>query len=255
MAPSIPTCTHDRGRGTTVCLRCRHEQSQASQRRRQRFLMQFLGIASVAALIGVAGIGAASTLRDKKQPDVIATGEGSVSLGDSRAAIRPSAPGPVVTTPAVELQSTPAVSDSTPVAAPAPTPTPVTPAPVARPAARAGYILVEGKTQLTDSIYAIRAGDSVIVNFDAQGYRTRRSDKFEATILATLPLVVGKMATAGFDTVKKGQLVSNRDVTGALAGEGMRVTLSNGSTVRLRALTRVVPSGPLVIGYLAVIDR
>ncbi|MEO5568414.1 MAG: hypothetical protein ABIR92_07980, partial [Gemmatimonadaceae bacterium] len=72
MSPSTPTCTHDRGRGTTVCLRCRHEEAQASQRRRQRFLMQFLGLASVAVLIGIAGIGAASTLRDKQQPEVIA---------------------------------------------------------------------------------------------------------------------------------------------------------------------------------------
>src|SRR4051794_384429 len=80
MSPSQPApCTHDRGPGTTVCLRCRHDQVKASQHRRQRFLMQFLGLASAAALIGFVGVGFASTLRGPRQPDVTTTSEGNVT--------------------------------------------------------------------------------------------------------------------------------------------------------------------------------
>lgn len=208
--------------------------------------MQFLGLASVAALVGIAGVGAASTLRDKTQPDVTATSEGNVSIGDSRAASKSKAPAPVVQAPAVVLQAQEAPVDSTPKPAPAP---------VTRPAPRGGFVLVEGKTQLTDSIYAIRTGDSVLVNFDAYGYRTRRSDKFEGTLRESLPLVFGRLATSNIDTLAAGQLVANHDVIGSLASEGMRITLGNGATARVRVLTREVTGGPIAIGYLAIIER
>lgn len=202
--------------------------------------MQFLGLASVVALIGVAGLGAASTLR--KQPDVTATSEGNVAL-ETRApkaqASRPAPTAPVV----VQQAEPPAPVDSTPVATPA------------RPAPRGGFVLVEGRTQLTDSIYATRTGDSVIVNFDTFGNRTRRSDKIENALRVTMPMVFGKMATASFDTLKAGQLVTNRDVIGSLASQGMSVTLDNGAVVHLRVLTRVGRDGPLAVGYLATIAR
>src|SRR3954465_10132763 len=92
MSPSIPpTCTHDRGRGTTVCLRCRHEQAQASAKRRQRFLMQFLGLASVAGVLTVAGVSAASTLRGRTSE----TTSGGTVVSDAspaKAAAKPVAP-------------------------------------------------------------------------------------------------------------------------------------------------------------------
>jgi hypothetical protein len=116
-------------------------------------------------------------------------------------------------------------------------------------------VLVEGRTRLADSIYAMRAGDSVVVNFDAYGFRTRRAIKLEQSLRLTLPMVFGRMATASLDTVGQGGFVTNRDVVGALAGEGMRLTLDNGALVRIRVLTRVVSDGPIAIGYLATIER
>jgi hypothetical protein len=116
-------------------------------------------------------------------------------------------------------------------------------------------VLVEGQTQLTDSIYAVRAGDSVIVNFDRFGYRTRRSDKLETSLRASLPLIYGRMATAFLDTLAEGQLVTNRDVVGALATSGMRITLDNGATAHIRVLTRVGRDGELAVGYLTTIER
>jgi hypothetical protein len=113
---------------------------------------------------------------------------------------------------------------------------------------------VEGKTQLTDSIYAIRTGDSVLVNFDAYGHRTQRADKLENTLRATLPMLFGKMATADLDTLPEGQLVTNHDVVGALSTQGMQLTLANGAMVHLRVLTRVGSDGPLAIAYLATVQ-
>jgi hypothetical protein len=249
MSPSQPTCTHDRGRGTTVCLRCRHEQARASQRRRQKFLIQFLGFASVAAIVGVAGVGAASTLRNR---DAVTTSGGTVV--DTKPAARAK-----VAPKQVAPKSEPVVQQSAATPAPIPVaPAVTTPAPapvVSRPATRGGYVLVEGRTRLADSIYAMRTGDSVVVNFDAYGFRTRRAAKLEQSLRLTLPMVFGKMATASIDTVSQGGFVTNRDVVGSLAGEGMRVTLDNGATVRIKVLTRVVSDGPIAIGYLAMIER
>jgi hypothetical protein len=209
--------------------------------------MQFLGLVSVASLIGVAGVGAASTLR--KQSEVTASSEGNITppeIREKKVATKPAVPAaaPVVQQAAKQVA---AVVDSTPA--------PVVSAPLARPASRGGFVLVEGKTQLTDSVYALRTGDSVIVNFDAFGYRTRRSDKFEHSLHETLPLLFGKMATANLDTLKKGDLVTNHDVVHSLANDGMQITLGNGATVRIRALTRAVSDGPIAIGYLATIER
>ena len=102
---------------------------------------------------------------------------------------------------------------------------------------------------------AIDFRDSVIVNFDTFGNRTRRSDKIENALRLTMPMVFGKMATASFDTLKAGQLVTNHDVIGSLASQGMNLTLDNGAVVHLRVLTRVGRDGPLAVGYLATITR
>lgn len=200
--------------------------------------MQFIGLASVVTVVGFAGVSAAHTLRGNKATEVTTSG-GTVTVPDSRPAT------PTAATPPVVLQSLPVATpaETVPVAAPA------------RPASRGGFVLVEGRTKLADSIYAVRTGDSVIVNFDAFGFRTRRSGKLESTLRLTMPMVFGKMATASLDTLKEGQLVTNRDVVGTLAAVGMPLTLDNGATVRIRPLTRVGRDGPLAVGYLVVIER
>ena len=92
------------------------------------------------------------------------------------------------------------------------------------------------------------------MNFDAYGYRTRRASRFENSLRETLPLVYGRSATASLDTMA-GEIVTNRDVIGALAQEGMRFTLDNGVGIRIRVLTRVVSDGPIAIGYVTTIER
>jgi hypothetical protein len=249
MSPSTPpTCNHDRGRGTTVCLRCRHEEAQATAKKRQRFFMQFLGLVSVAGVLAIAGVSAASTLRNR--PTSETTSEGTVVAEPARA----------TTTRSTPKEAEPKVAPVVQQAAepPAPAPADSIRAPEPAPAAAAphgGFVLVEGRTQLSDSVYAIRTGDSVIVNFDAFGFRTRRSTKIEQSLRQTLPLVFGKTATASVDTMAAGAFVTERDVVGALARDGMRVKLDNGAIAHIRVLTRIVSDGPIAIGYLATIQR
>src|SRR3954464_13578746 len=86
MSPSLPiNCTHDRGPGTTVCLRCRHDHWRASQRRRQKTLMQFLALGTLGGLLGVAGVSAASTLRDRHE-GLTQTSAGSIAPAAKRRA-------------------------------------------------------------------------------------------------------------------------------------------------------------------------
>src|SRR3954466_3315812 len=102
MSPTAPTtCTHERGPGTTMCLRCRHDQFQAMQKRRQQMLMRFLGLASVAGIIGIAGVAGAITIRGDGA-NVTQTSAGNVALhqeGKTKSAAqrqpRPLAPTPV----------------------------------------------------------------------------------------------------------------------------------------------------------------
>jgi hypothetical protein len=241
--------------------------------------MQFLGLASVVAVLAIAGVSAASTLRNHATSETTSAGTvvsdarpattaRTMPKQPERRAVPPKADSIVqqsaaVSTPvppvAAGTTSTPASTPPAAVTTPS-LPSSITPAPAGEPAIipstpRAGFVLVEGRSQLTDSVYAIRTGDSVLVNFDAYGFRTRRSDRIEQSLRLTLPLVFGKAATASVDTLVAGELVTEHDVIGALAKEGMRLKLDNGATAHIRILTRVVSDGPIAIGYLATIDR
>ena len=206
--------------------------------------MQFLGLASVAGVLAIAGVSAASTLRGRSTSET--TSEGSV-VSDARLAKTVAKPSAQKAAPVVQqaAPTTPAPDTTTPVPVAAPIPA----------APRAGFVVVEGRTQLTDSIYAMRTGDSVVVNFDAFGFRTRRADKIEHSLRTTLPLVFGRMATASIDTLGEGDFVTERDVIGTLARDGMRVKLDNGAVAHIRVLTRIVSDGPIAIGYLTTIER
>src|SRR5690606_34538056 len=97
-----------------------------------------------------------------------------------------------------------AASDSVPdiAAALAAAPAPTVPAPATTP------IVGDGRTELGDGLYAIRAGQSVTVHFDVPHARTRRRDKFDRIVRATLPRIYGPVAQAALEDVPTGQLVS-----------------------------------------------
>jgi hypothetical protein len=247
MSPTSPkTCTHDRGPGTTVCLRCRHDEWQASQRRRQQMLMRVLGLGFVVGIIGMAGVAMASTIRERSSGT---DSTRNVVQQDKPAVARQ--PRQLTPTRSRTAEASPVDFSAPPVAPKAPA------ASVSVPASRnrAGSMLVEGRTELTDSIFAVRSGDSVVVNFDVQGGRTRRADKFERMLRTTLPLVYGRFATLALDSVPNGTLLPSKDIVGELQSQGMRLTLENGVKISVHPQTRIGRDGALVVAYLTVVER
>lgn len=214
-------------------------------------LMRFFGLASVIGIIGIAGAAGAITLRGNSSAGVSQTSAGNVSLqqegrATKTAATRPRTPRPLAPTPARTVSEPEAMATAT-------VPTPATP--VALPPLKGASLLGQGRTTLTDSIYAIRTGDSVVVNFDTHGNRTRRADKFEQMLRTTLPLVYGRRIASSLDSVPTGQLLPSRDIIGELTSQGVHLTLDNGLRISLWPQTRPSADGLLVVAYRVVMER
>jgi hypothetical protein len=244
---SSSTCAHDLGPGITVCLRCRQEQRDAARTRQQ----QMLGLCGVAAMgllgIYVMGASAANAWHAAARPDtshvaarasVVAS---SVSGGSEVKQQGEAAPAAVAAT-----SGTPTVSTA---ATPAPAPTaPTTQPPVA-------ILVSEGRTDLTEILIAERAGDSLVVDFDAPATRTRRRDKFEAVVRQTLPMIYGAPVDSVLRTIPEGGIVGNVDLLDELPKRGVHLPLGNGSTLDLWPETRPGQDGPLVVSYWARVKR
>jgi hypothetical protein len=140
-----------------------------------------------------------------------------------------------------------AVVATTPVAEPAAAqpPTVMASAPVSRSIAP---IVAPGRTILRDSTFAERSGDTVVVHFDTPQLRTRRRDKLEQVVRATLPAVYGAAADSALGRIATGQLVHG-DVVNELPTRGLQLPLANGSTLALYPETRPGRDGPLVVAY------
>jgi hypothetical protein len=114
----------------------------------------------------------------------------------------------------------------------------------------------EGRTELRDSMYVVRAGSSATVYFDTPLARTRRRDKFEAIVRATLPAVYGAAADSLLAAVPAGRLVrQGDDLLGALPTRGLRLPAGAGWSVALWPETRAGQQGPLVVAYRATVVR
>src|SRR5688572_1827094 len=136
-APAQPsTCPHGLRPGTTVCLHCRHEARAAARKRRY----------TLAARIGLATMGAAA---------LVALGVGGIlSMADDSPSSEPAAPVSVAGSQAGAGSGGGAAASGAPGAPRAPAVrAPVGPTP----------IIAEGRRELGDSMYAVRAGDSVTV--------------------------------------------------------------------------------------------
>lgn len=243
-------CAHDLGPGTKVCLRCRQEQRDAARTRQQ----QMLGVFGVAAMglfgLYVMGASAASAWHAAARPDtgrvvtrasVIASsvsggGEVKQQGGPAPAAVTATAVTVTATasTPAPDLANAPA-------------------APVAQPLV--AILVSEGHTDLTETLTADRAGDSLAVSFDAPATRTRRRDKFEAVVRQTLPMIYGAPVDSVLRTIPDGALVGDADLLHDLPRRGVHLPLGDGSTLHLWPETRPGQDGPLVVRYWARIRR
>ena len=236
---TAPPCPHDVGPGIPVCLRCRKENRVATRERRRRALF-----ATAAIALGVATIAAA--------------GAAGMLDGELRAA------GFVI--PAASVQSEPSVpapqsapettpdSAAAPVASVSPESTVVTVASVTIPTAtELAATIGEGRTSLRDGIVAERRGDEITVHFDTPTARTRRPEKFEGILRATLPQIYGARVDSALIAMPAGTLVPPQGLTTDLPTQGLYVPVPGGPTLRIWPETRPGETGRLVVRYRVLV--
>lgn len=238
MPPQTPaSCTHELRPGITVCLHCRHAARQSQAARTRAVLLRAGG--AVALLAGA--VGAVALLRGEAGPTPpLATL--AAATPDAGAAAAPAANVPIASEPASIIRP---VAHAT-----------VPPAPPAAPPAAPRFvpIIPEGRTALRGGIVAVRTGDTVAVHFDTPATRTRRRDKFERLVRATLPAVFGPTADSALAAVPRGRLTASGDLLTELPTRGLRLATPNG-TLALWPATRPGRDGPLVVTYVATIER
>ena len=240
MSPPTPTaCRHEHRPGTTVCLRCRHEARLAGRAHKLRVAMR-VGT----ALLALAVVGALGTVgvRSLQERQVIGLRNGSLDV--QKPAVVPvlSRQLPTTQVPAVLVSSSSAELSAAVLPSSQVTPP--------------GAILVdEGRTDLGNGLFAVRRGTSVTVNFDVAQARTRRRDKFDRIVRATLPRIYGPIATSILDTIPTGSLVQAGTLPAQLVDTGLRFSLSEGWSLALWPETRPASDGPLVVAYRAELAR
>ena len=245
--PSVTqvSCTHDLGPGTTVCLRCRQEERERARLRQQHLLIR-AGLAVAGLLVIVVG------------------GAGAMSAWRSPTRSRPVEPLRLLASTTVQQQGSAAPASSANASNPSnaavtsPVPAPGA-LPALAPASRSSrplaLVIPAGRTDLTDSVFVERFGDSAVVHFDTELGRTRRRDKFEQMVRATLPALYGARADSLLASVPAGGLAAGRDLVTEVAAHGVRLPLAGGDTLELWPQTRPGQDGPLVVSYRARIRR
>jgi hypothetical protein len=116
-------------------------------------------------------------------------------------------------------------------------------------------IIAEGRRELGDSMFAVRAGDSVTVYFDTETLRTRFDWKFEGVVRATLPLVFGDDARLALDSVPAGTLVRGGRLLEDLPTRGILLRMPGRGGIKVWPVTREGRDGPLVVAYRAASAR
>ena len=156
------------------------------------------------------------------------------SIGNAEA---PRAPGPVeaVLPPAASAQAAPAPSTSVPAAL--------------------QPVVAEGRTELQNGIYAVRRGDTVTVHFDTPEARTRRPEKFEQILRATLPAVHGPAAESLLGTVAAGGLIAPGETITEPPAAGISLRGRDGRALSVVPQTRPGRDGPLVVAYRVIPTR
>lgn len=237
-----------------VCLHCRHAERVQVQMRRNRSLARAgVGVLSLAAL-AVAGRSGIEAVLGYRAAPARTQGRRTVSKAvtgahtpDARPVAAPPAPAPAFDAPTVQQQG----AGSAPVAIAASS---ASPAIQVDRSARIAPIVAEGRHELTDSLYAVRSGDTVVVNFDASPTRTRRADKFEAVVRRTLPAVYGAIADSLLAAVPDGQLASPATLLTELPASGIHLERPGTSTHALTIFPQTRPGrdGPLVVSYVVI---
>ena len=245
-----------------VCLHCLHNARVEARERRRRVIVRVsawtlslivvgvVGAAAVNAAMNPTATTAAPVTTRRSSPKTAAVPKRDSTLVVASATVvqqgAPSA-ATAVADSAAQLVSSPAApaKDTS-----APRPAEAAPAaPAIRP------VVPIGRTDLKDSVYLERRGDTVVVHFDVSPTRTRRADKFEAIVRQTLPSVYGTIADTLLAAVPAGSLVAPNELVTTLPSRGFRLTSAGGARIQLWPETRPGRDGPLVVAYRTVVER
>ena len=121
------------------------------------------------------------------------------------------------------------------------------------PAAELAPTIGEGRTSLRDGIVAERRDDEITVYFDTPAARTRRPEKFEGILRATLPQIFGAAVDSALGAIPAGTVVPPQGLTTELPTHGLYLPLPGGPTLRIWPETRPGEEGPLVVRYRVLI--
>jgi hypothetical protein len=248
--PTRP-CPHEQRPGTTVCLHCRRDVRKAAQARRRRIAIKVFAVI-VGLGVGLAALGGATIVVIRARPARIVSFAGT-AIESLRARVHElvsNAP----STPPVTKDRRVAQEDAGRLPLPA-APIEAPPAPPLPPTPPLFPIVAEGTTHLRDSVVAIRSGDSVTVHFDTPRARTRRPEKFEQIVRATLPAIYGPAVDSVLDRIPSGNLARSGDLLTDLPTRGLRLALGDGWALALWPETRPGLDGPLVVMYRAMVTR
>ena len=245
-----------------VCLHCLHAERLAARDHRQRIIVRLIAwtlSVAVVAIVGAAGVNAATRHTPPSTPRVATRRQSpppAAALDSSTLALA---------TTTIQLQGSPAAtpavandSSAQPSAAASAAAAPARVAHVDSTPGRSpviGPIIPQGRTDLPDSMYAVRRGDEVVVNFDTGPARTRRADKFEVVVRQTLRAVYGAVADTLLAAVPEGRLATGSELVTTLPKRGIHLQGSRGPHVVLYPETKPGRIGPLVFAYRTEVLR
>jgi hypothetical protein len=237
-----------------VCLHCLHTARVEARDRRQRTVIRISLWTLGLAVVGAAGVGAIGRHPAPTHPSrAVARRVAPAPKPDStlQIAAMPVIPQGSADTTHVPVRDTSPAPIVQPVATPHRTVDSITPvvAMVMQPA------LAPGRTELADSMFAVRSGDTVVVHFDTSPLRTRRADKFERIVRQTLAAVYGPVADTLLATVPDGRLAAPNDLLNVLPAKGVHLATASGRRVGLWPETRPGRDGPLVVSYRTLVER
>ena len=228
--PSMETCTHDRGPGTTVCLHCRYEARVAARAQRQRLLLRVGATVIIVATLTAGGVAGASAIRGRSHdadPHAPPKKAGASAANTRQSSgIRPVASVPSKN-PSQDTRSPEQLAEKPPLA-------PVIPM---------------GQSTLAAGVVAARTDSSVLVSFDAPMLRTRMPVKFESFVRSTLPAIYGPAVDSALGKLGDGGIARQGDLLTELPTRGVRIPMRDGWTIALFPETRPGQDGPLVIRY------
>jgi hypothetical protein len=247
-----------------VCLHCLHEARVAARERRQRIIFRSMAWTLSVVVVGVVGVAGVKAARNPEPPPRQARrlAAKAVPVRDSAAVVQQGTPAPAIAstvdsaaqsplpTPAAPTTSAGAIMDSTPAK------TVVKDSTHAKaPAVPFGPVLPQGRTDLADSTFAVRRGETVVVHFDTSPLRTRRADKFELVVRQTLRAVYGGVADSALAAIPEGKLVEPNELVRSLPKKGIHLSAPGGIRLALWPETRQGRDGPLVVSYRTVVER